>query len=116
MRAALYYPHTSVDNVDLVKTALLLWDQLEFIVPWEHFEAEYDDPLIERAMELIGVAHCPSRDEQEETHRHIEELIARPLPPSFYFSTQPHHNRPGDVYEIYPEKFLHETLRLLTGR
>ena len=28
MRSALYYPHIAVENENIVKTALLLWDQL----------------------------------------------------------------------------------------
>jgi hypothetical protein len=113
MRAALYYPHTSIENVDLVKTALLLWDKLEFIVPWQEFRTSYDDPLIARAMEIIGKGHCPSPDEQMETHRHIEQLIDRPLPPNFYYGTEQHRHQQDDVYEIYPQKLRPDTWDLL---
>jgi hypothetical protein len=113
MRAALYYPHTSIESVELVKTALLLWDRLEYIVPWQGFRAEYDDPIIARAMEIVGVAHCPTPEEQAETHGHIEELVNRPLPPNFYYGMERHRNQNHDVYEIYPQKFLQETWRLL---
>ena len=54
MRSALYYPHTAPNSEDIVKTALLLWDRLEFIVPWEHFRPHYKNRQIARAMELIG--------------------------------------------------------------
>src|SRR5712671_6863127 len=113
MRSALYYPHTSIDNIDLMKTALLLWDQLEFIVPWKPFAPEYAEPLVARAMEVIGIPHCPTYDEQVETHRHIEELVNRPLPPNFYYGTQSRHQRSVDAYEIYPQKFLNQTWDLL---
>ena len=111
MRSALYYPHTTVESVELVKSALLLWDRLEFIVPWTSFRAKYDDPLVERAMELIGRARYPSDAEKREAHEHIEDLVTRPLPPDFFLST----DRPSDfeAYEIYPQKLLPETWHLL---
>src|SRR5215813_11550068 len=111
MRSALYYPHTSVESVDLVKSALLLWDRLEFIVPWENFKAQYDNPLVERAMELIGAPRYPNDAEKREAHVHIEDLATRPLPPDFFLSTQGISE--FDAYEIYPQKLLPETWALL---
>jgi hypothetical protein len=46
MRSALYYPHTSVDDEGIAKTALLLWDRLEFIVPWRGFLPDYENPVV----------------------------------------------------------------------
>jgi hypothetical protein len=112
MRSALYYPHTTIENEGLVKTALLMWDRLEFIVPWKQFKPEYDDPKIERAIELIGYAHCPDDEEKKETHARIKELVRRRLPPQFY-TTSRLPSRRRDVYEVYPQKLLPETWTLL---
>jgi hypothetical protein len=112
MRSALYYPHTSVENEDLVKTALLLWDQLEFIVPYAGFRVQYDDPLVERAMELIGAPHIPSEDEKKQTHDHIKELVNRRLPPQFYVSQRRLAHREQE-FEMYPQKLFPETWELL---
>src|SRR5579864_7804336 len=73
MRSALYYPHTTVNCESIVKTALLLWDHLEFIVPFRSFEPHYENPTIARAMELIGLPHPPNQEEKQEAHTRIEE-------------------------------------------
>jgi hypothetical protein len=75
MRSALYYPHTHISNAGLIKTALLLWDHLEYIVPWTHFRVEYADRYVAEAMELIGKPHCPAPDEKREAHARFEELV-----------------------------------------
>ena len=110
MRSALYYPHVSVENESLVKTALLLWDRLEFIVPFRGFKPEYQNPLMARAMELIGAPRVPNQEEQKETHSHIAHLVQQPLPPQFYFQERTNKN---SEYEMHPEKLLPETWQIL---
>jgi hypothetical protein len=112
VRSALYYPHTSIRNEQLVKTALLLWDRLEYIVPWPHFHADHGSPIIQRAMELIGASHCPDQDEKRETHTRLKEFVSRSLPPQFYFNRERRY-RHEDHYEIYPDKLFPESWRLL---
>lgn len=111
MRSALYYPHTTVHSEDIIKTSLLLWDHLEFIVPYRGFPPpRYRNRDVARAMELIGLPHPPNEEEKRETHTRIEELLKRPLPPQLYY----HSPRDFDArYEIYPDKFLPETWELL---
>lgn len=109
MRSALYYPHTSVASTDLVKTALLLWDKLEYIVPRADFDQRYGDPTIARAMDIVGAARVPSDKEKKETHLHIEKLAEHSLPLSFYYGIDDGPRR----YEIYPQKLLPETWDLL---
>lgn len=111
MRSALYYPHTTVRNEHLIKTALLLWDRLEYIVPWPRFRPHYGNRDVERAMDLIGVPHTPDEDEKRETHARLEELVSRRLPPQFYFRQQ--RGYPHDHYEVHPQKFLPESWVLL---
>ena len=38
MYTSLYYPHATIRSEAVIKNALLLWDNLEFIAPWEDFE------------------------------------------------------------------------------
>jgi hypothetical protein len=110
MRSSVYYPHTTVSSESIVKTALLLWDHLEFIVPHAGFKPHYQNRTIARAMELIGLPHPPNQEEKSETHTRIEELLRRRLPPQVYYRR---HKDFHNQYEIYPEKFLPETWELL---
>jgi hypothetical protein len=77
MRSALYYPHTEVENAGLLKTALLLWDQLEFIVPYPEYEFSYQDRLVAEAVELVGVKHSPSDEEKKQAHEYIEDFVTQ---------------------------------------
>lgn len=110
MRSALYYPHTTIDSDEVLKTALLLWDQLEFIVPWAGYEPHYENPIGARAMELMGRPHVPTDQEKEAAHVRIEELVSRPLPPQFYIGRV---TKRDERYEIYPQKLMPRTWELL---
>lgn len=113
MFSALYYPHTQLPSTGLasrrlLKRALLMWDHLEFIVPFPRFKPYYEDRFVAEAIELIGRNRCPNDEEKKEAHRRIEELITRPhLPDVFYYSG-------SESYEIYPQKFLPDTWEILT--
>ena len=45
MRSALYYPHTSIRSENLIRTSLLLWDQVHVMVPWDDFRPDFDDEI-----------------------------------------------------------------------
>lgn len=114
LRSALYYPHTRLRFADpgitrrLLKRALLLWDELKFIVPYPEYRFQYGSRSVSEAVELVGRYHYPSELEKERTHAAIEELVTRPsLPAVFYY-------RGGDdSFDVYPQKFLRETWNLL---
>lgn len=110
MRSAVYYPYTSIDNIMLAKSALLLWDKLEFIVPWPGFNHQYQGEIAE-AMKLIGIERYPTDEEKKEAHDHLEEIFTRPLPDIFHYEI----NARGswDDYEIYPQKLLAGTWEML---
>src|SRR5215208_2499549 len=105
MRSALYYPHTEVRSSSLLKTSLLLWDNLQYIVPHPAYTPYYEDPLVKDAMELIGKPHYPTDQEKEEAHSQIKALVKRQLPASFYFSP----SAGSADYEIWPQKLLGKT-------
>ena len=39
MLGAVYYPHAAIPDENFLKHALLYWDQIEYILPWEDFDA-----------------------------------------------------------------------------
>jgi hypothetical protein len=112
MRSTLYYPHTTVKNEDLINTALLLWDRLEYIVPDPFFQPHYKRRDLATAIELVGVQRIPNEHEKQEAHARLKEVVSRKLPPQFYFSRRPEQNA-AEHYEIYPEKLLDESWELL---
>lgn len=109
MRSGLYYPHANVGSESVVKSALLLWDSLEYIVPSPDFRPQFGERGIARAMELLGEPHCPSDDEKREAHSRLKDVVERKLPAQFYFDRSQH----GRSYEIYSEKLLRESWRML---
>lgn len=112
MRSALYYPHTRLgqDGSELLKRALLLWDDLEFIVPFPDYSATYKDRVVAEAVELIGRKHCPDEEEQQQAHDDIEELVTRPrLPEAFFYQVAS-----SEIYGVYPQKFLEKTWEMLS--
>lgn len=113
--SGLYYPHTTANEVSVLKTALLLWDELQFIVPHDEFSlrSEANDPLIDEAYELIGCPHTPSDIEKLLVHEQIEELLSEPG--SQEFLSAPDRTLTGR-YEIYPQKLLHDTWAILQQR
>ena len=111
MRAALYFPHTEVQNEKLLRTSLLLWDTVEYIVPDPEYRPYYEDRSMAKAIELIGKRHHPDESEKQEAHKVIEEFATRPLPEPFYYMNLG--GSYGEPYEIYPQKFMPETFDLL---
>jgi hypothetical protein len=110
MRSALYYPHTEIRSEGLLKTSLMLWDRLLVIVPFADFKPHYDSPESRKSFELIGKCHSPSDSEKKQAHDLVEDFATRPLPDAFsYFSVQD----PNEIYEVYPQKLLPETWRIL---
>lgn len=121
MLTALYYPHTVLRgggphnphrDEGLLKTALLLWDRLEFIVPHEGFPIRnsYSSREFNQAIELIGSGIVPNKTQKQRAHKMVEELVTSPLPADFAWDER----IPDDQrYEIYPGKFLWETLDAL---
>lgn len=105
MRSALYYPHTEIRSPELIKSALLLWDQLEYIVPQKNHCPKYKDKWAAAAIELIGKAHCPTDHEKALTEAQIQDFVKRPLPPCFYYTSA---RVSKNDYLIYPQKFSYK--------
>lgn len=114
--AALYYPHSSITDERLIKNSLLLWDQVEYITPFdkrahERFESKY----FNEAIEIISNPHNPTVSEKETVHRRIVDQINDGLPDSFLLRERQGYER-QEMYSIYPGKLAEKTWRLLEER
>jgi hypothetical protein len=105
--SAIYYPHTEIEDVNLLKNAMLLWDTVTVIVPSADFQPSYPSEIA-KAWEIVGDVHYPSDDEKRSAHELIEDFATRPLPAAFHYRS----GKSG-AYEIYPEKLMKETWDLL---
>lgn len=142
MRSALYYPHTHIQSEALLRTALLLWDNVAVVAPYPSFVPDYEDRSFQEAFEIIGRCHYPTEQEKRNAHELIEDFATRTLPKAFYYDEggeevlsssqiRPYRYwspflpdlthcrqrfrsmaREG-VYEIYAQKLLPETWALL---
>ena len=110
MYSALYYPHTKIRNESMLKSALLLWDQIHTIVPWPGYRIEDGPDLEVEAFDLVGRTLYPSQQEKERLHSLVEDFIQRPLPPAFYLRE---HLADREAHELFKHKILHETWLLL---
>jgi hypothetical protein len=109
MRSAIYYPHTKIRSASLLKSALLLWDEVHIIVPWEWYAIDPSSPDQAAAFEIIGRKLHPSREQKEQVHEIIEDFVRRPLPKGFFLSPEG-----GDhEYEMFAHKLLPETWEVL---
>lgn len=113
MRSAIYYPRTQVRSVPLMKSSLLLWDELHTIVPTPNYAVSYDSQIdLARAWELIGKSFAPSEAQKLRAHEAIETtLTAGALPPNLYLVGEV--DQPKDPYEVWPQKFAMHTWDLL---
>jgi len=84
MRSALYYPHTHIQSEALLRTALLLWDNVAIVAPYPGFVPEYEERHFQEAFEIIGRCHYPTEQEKRNAHELIEDFATRPLPKAFY--------------------------------
>jgi hypothetical protein len=109
MRSAIYYPHTKIRSASFLKSALLLWDEVHVIVPWEGYPLEASPRDEAAAFEVIGRKLHPNEEQKQLAHDIVEDFVSRPLPWAFFL--QPDGN--GDGYEMFADKLLPETWSLL---
>ena len=102
---ALYYPHMAIENVNLLKNMLFLWDSIELICPFGTLPYRSTDPHRQHALELLGRPIFPTDEERRAAHDAIVELAQSDLPDWFFPANVTDRLR----YAIFPEKFLPET-------
>ncbi len=109
MKSALYYPYLRIQNEGLLKQALLFWDQIEVITPYEMVDKPQAPHLYE-ATDLIVRPHQPTKQEQLAAHEKLINLVSKPLPSWFYLNA-------GTPREwIVARKFMDETWHELKKR
>ncbi len=113
MQTALYYPHIALSE-GLLKNALFLWDQLEFLAPYASFESQehYEDDQLKEAAGLITRPYVPSTRQYSESHEAISDFLSLPLPSWFHVADVPSTQR----YWFYPEKHARQTWETLEAR
>jgi hypothetical protein len=109
MQSALYYPFTGPERESFLKTALFLWDTVDFIVPYADFRPYGNTRDSEEALEIIGRNYVPTEEDKKSAHEELKDLCNGPLPSKFNFELE----RPERAYDFYPEKLLHETWEML---
>jgi len=120
MRAsAVYYPYTEIHDPGLLRTSLLLWDEVHCIVPIPDWKIQYrgnDEERtkeMNRAAELLLRPHEPADDEKQAAHDEIVKLAENPDMPRWFFDRP---TNPQLHYSIYPSKFLPATWQYLRQR
>ena len=111
METALYYPDATIQSKGLLKNSLLLWDNVECIIPTSR---GFTRPTIkskqyEEAYELLVSEHSPTSDEQRRAHIAVKRLLRESPPQSFILDAMRH----SDPFLIFPEKFSMNTWELL---
>jgi hypothetical protein len=61
MRSALYYPHTEINSEEVMKTALLLWDELHAIAPWDGYRRGIEARCWGKPLRSSGLRTFPTR-------------------------------------------------------
>ncbi len=110
MQSALYYPFTGPEQESFLKTALFMWDNVDFIVPYDGFRPSGNTRDSEEALEIIGRSYVPTDDDRKNTHEELKDFCNGPMPSKLIFEL----DRPELAYDFYPEKLLHETWEMLT--
>ncbi|MBV4356309.1 hypothetical protein [Pinibacter aurantiacus] len=111
--SALYYPHTKIADKNLIKSSLLLWDQVEYITPsnnWTH--ERFESKVFNEAIDLIARPHFPTQSERKVAHNKIKSLVEEGLPEWFFLDVMKNIKNP-QLYTFYPDKFSQETWELL---
>lgn len=109
MQSALYYPFTSPKQESFLKTALFLWDNVDFIVPYADFRPHGNTDDSKEALEIIGRSYVPTEKDKKNAHEELEDLCNGPLPGKLNFEL----GKPEQAYDFYPQKLLPETWDML---
>lgn len=113
MRSAIHYPDTELHSPQAMASALLLWDRLNVIVPWNGFPIAYADAAMAEAWTLIGGQICPGEADKKAAHKHIEAMLDEGVPLNIRYRADLDDN---ESYEIWPQKLYQETWELLAER
>src|SRR5262249_17538857 len=109
MDTALYFPHATIEDPFLLKSALLLWDRLEYISPGDWLHPETNDRDVLEAIEIVGKPLYPSESIQEKMHQRVVDFFVYGGFPKKYLPVPK-----STDHHIYAEKFAHRTWEFLS--
>ncbi len=109
MQSALYYPFTGPKQESFLKTALFLWDNVDFIVPHADFRPHGNTDDSKEALEIIGRSYVPTERDKKNAHEELEDLCTSPSLGKLNFEIE----KPEQAYDFYPQKLLPETWEML---
>lgn len=108
----MYYPHTGIKNLELMKLSLLLWDRVEYIVPFDGYQSSSTiDPQLAEAAELVARPHSPSYEEKTLAHEIICGLVEQGLPEWAVSQRIPGFTN-NELF-VFQQKLLPDTWRVL---
>jgi hypothetical protein len=113
--SALYFPHVQIDDPELVRSSLLLWDRLYYIAP-EREMRPYDEQTpreLARGLDVIAQAHIPDGREKHDAHQMILKVVDS-TPRSAWEQKGIEDARFG--FEMFGGKFMYQTLDELRRR
>jgi hypothetical protein len=113
MLSALYYPHTAVRDEDFLKHALLYWDEVEYIAPWQDFNAlpRYKDRTMRTLSEFLK-PRVPTEPEKHRAHAEIMRLVEDGLP-EWLQEDRVSTDNERQIYSMFEHKLLPETWKEL---
>jgi hypothetical protein len=110
VRSAIYFPDIQINTEATMQAALLMWDQVKVIVPFQDFPIFYEDKDMAAGWELIGSTMTPDDAQQECAHQNIWALLQGGTSVDVLYRD----NTPADeIYEMYPQKLLYKTWQML---
>jgi len=97
MQNALYFPYIHIRTEKLLKSALLLWDQLEYVVPYPKYPISYvgigynrkDAKILEEAHSLVCRERVPTAEERVAANERVLDLVTTPNLPSWFLKLPP---------------------------
>ena len=110
MRSAIHYPDTQLQSPQAMASAMLLWDRLRVIVPFDGYRIEYANCDMAEAWELIGKPLVPDEENKRQAHKSIEQMLATVVPRQIQYREDLQLDK---AYEIWPQKLNYETWELL---
>ncbi|WCT77756.1 hypothetical protein [Novosphingobium humi] len=110
MRSAIHYPDTHLQSPQAMASALLLWDKLRVIVPFEDYPIRYRNTDMNDAWELIGKPLVPDDANKRQAHESIKAMLEAGVPRQIQYRDD---LQPGQEYEIWPQKLNYETWEML---
>lgn len=110
MNKAFYYPFTAPKHSSFFKTALFLWDSVDFIVPYRSFRPDGLNQDQAAAWEIISNRYVPTMGDQERAHEEFVKICNSRSFDELHFNV----DDVEDGFGFYPQKFAYKTWNMLS--